>query len=94
MTATKQNQVSWPPIVPVQFGSGKSGFQVAFQVKGKRVRKSFSTIQDAKKYAAEQRDLYHHEGLSAFALTAADRAIARAVHGETGAIQCRLGGGG
>ena len=76
MTATKQNQVSWPPIVPVQFGSGKSGFQVAFQVKGKRVRKSFSTLQDAKKYAAEQRALYHHEGLSAFALTAADRAIA------------------
>ncbi|MEI8064192.1 MAG: tyrosine-type recombinase/integrase [Verrucomicrobiota bacterium] len=76
MTTTKNNQASWPPIVPVEFGSGKSGFQVVFQIKGKRVRKSFSTLKDAQKYAAEQRALYHREGLAAFVLTAADRAIA------------------
>jgi integrase len=76
MTTTKQNRGSWPPIVPVEFGSGKHGFQVVFQIKGKRVRKSFSIIKEAEKYAEEQRAKYHHEGLSAFSLSPADRAIA------------------
>ena len=34
MTTKQAVQTSWPPIVAVEFGSGKTGYQVAFQVNG------------------------------------------------------------
>ena len=47
-----------------------------FQITGKRIRKSFSTLKVAEKFAAAQRALYHRKGLAAFVRTAADRVIA------------------
>lgn len=64
MTTKLTVQASCPPIVEVAFGSGKTGYQVAFQVNGKCIRKSFSTLKDAEKYAAKQRTIYHNEGIA------------------------------
>ena len=73
MTTKKTVQASWPPIVAVEFGSGKTGYQVAFQVNGKRFRKSYSTLKDAERYAAEQRTVYHNEGVAGLSVPLDDR---------------------
>jgi len=47
---TDQDHESRARTLPIQSGSGKRGFQVAFQLNSKHVRKSFSMIKDAENF--------------------------------------------
>lgn len=75
-TKSKIVDAAWPPIVEVQFGSGKTGWQVAFQANGVRIRKSFSTRKLAENFAAEQRAIKHNEGVAGLSVPLDDRVVA------------------
>lgn len=79
-TKSKIVDAAWPPIVEVQFGSGKTGYQVAYQITEngmrRRYRKSFSTKAAALADAAEQRAIKHNEGVAGLSVPLDDRVVA------------------
>jgi len=66
MTTAKTKTKVWPPIHQIEYASGKVGWQVACQVKGKRLRETFPTKGEADKRADEIRAQIAAEGRAAF----------------------------
>lgn len=70
MTTTKTKTKLWPPIHELDYDSGKTGWQVACQVDGKRIRETFPTKGEAETRAAQIRQQVENEGHAAFSLAA------------------------
>jgi integrase len=68
MTTTKIKTKQWPPIHVRHYGSGKTGWLVACQVDGKRIRETFPTKGEAETRAAQIRQQVENEGHAAFSL--------------------------
>ena len=67
MTTKRANKPKqWPPIHELEYASGKTGWQVACQVDGKRIRETFPTKGEAETRAAEIRLKRENQGSAAF----------------------------
>lgn len=67
---TKSSKSSWPPIVTLNYPSGKSAFQVACMVSGQRIREAYPTKAEAEDRAQEIRATVQREGAAGFTLPA------------------------
>jgi integrase len=70
MPKTKSGKSSWPPIVTLKYPSGKTAFQVACMIQGKRIREAYPTKPEAETRAAQIRQMVDNEGAAAFTLGA------------------------
>ncbi|MCG3147247.1 MAG: Tyrosine recombinase XerC [Verrucomicrobiae bacterium] len=73
MTTAKTKTKLWPPIHELTYTSGKTAWQVACQVNGKRIRETFETKAEAETRAAQIRLQVENEGAAALALSAGVR---------------------
>lgn len=74
MTTTKSKTKSaWPPIAARTYPSGETGWMVACQVDGKRIRETFPTKGEAESRAAQIRAQVQSEGNAAFSLDSSIR---------------------
>ena len=90
MTTTKTKIKLWPPIHELTYTSGKTRWQVACMVNGKRIREVFETKALAQDRAAEIRNQVTNEGTAAFNLSSPVRveavkaiALLKPYEGET-----------
>ena len=67
-TRKPKSKPSWPPILQREYPSGKTAFQIAVMVDGKRIRESFKTRAEAEARAQEIHAMRQREGAAAFAL--------------------------
>ena len=77
--ATSRNsksKSSWPPILIRHYSTGKTAFQVACMMNGKRIRETFKTLTEAKDRAEEIRIARENEGTAALSLAPDQRAEA------------------
>ncbi len=65
----KSSKSSWPPIVELQYPSGKTAFQVACMIRGKRIREAYPTRGEAETRAAEIRTMIQNQGAAAFGIS-------------------------
>lgn len=77
MTTAKSKTKLWPPIHELTYSSGEHRWQVACQVKGKRIREAFKTKGEAETRAQEIRNQVENEGRQAFNLPTALRVEAQ-----------------
>jgi len=73
MTTNKAKNKSRLPIHQRHYASGATGWQVAFQVKGTRTRKTFETKGEAETFAAQEQTRIENEGRAAYSLDNATR---------------------
>ncbi len=59
---------SWPPILRLKYASGKTAFQVACMIQGKRIREALPTKEEAETRAAQIRAMVENEGAAALAV--------------------------
>jgi len=76
MTTAKTKTKLWPPIHELTYTSGKTAWQVACMVNGKRERHTYPTKGEAETKAAEIRTQVTNEGTAAFNLPASVRVAA------------------
>ena len=69
MPKTKSSKSSWPPILPIKYASGKTAFQVACMIQGKRIREAYPTRGEADTRAAEIRTMITNQGAAAFGIS-------------------------
>ena len=69
----KNKKPTWPPILRRVYPSGKTGWMVACQVNGERIRETFETKVEAEDKANEIRTQVENEGRAAFSLPASIR---------------------
>jgi pimeloyl-ACP methyl ester carboxylesterase len=67
---TKSHKLSWPPILPIKYPSGKTAFQVACMVPGKRIREVYPTKGEAETRATEIRTMMQNQGAGLVYITA------------------------
>ncbi|MGD0651881.1 MAG: hypothetical protein ABSA97_12215 [Verrucomicrobiia bacterium] len=67
-THKSKSKPSWPPILQREYPSGKTAFQIAVMVDGKRIRETFKTRAEAEARAQEIRAMRQREGAAAFTL--------------------------
>ena len=96
MPKTKPRKSSWPPIVALKYPTGKTAFQVACMIQGRRIREAYPTKGEAETRAAEIRTTIQNQGAAAFGIS--DRVRIQAAEGseklkpfnvEIGRASCR-----
>jgi integrase len=73
---SRKKEKLWPPIHKLTYTSGKTAWQVACMLKGKRIREAFDTKEQAETKAAQIRQMVENEGAAAFTLAPDVRAEA------------------
>ncbi len=80
MPKTKPRKSSWPPIVALKYPTGKTAFQVACMIQGRRIREAYPTKGEAETRAAEIRTTIQNQGAAAFGIS--DRVRIQAAEGS------------